>query len=97
VVIDAAFGSEDHGSTPRNCDRKGAGTTWCQNWPSNQIKMVVKKNVICPLKFYNYAIFASQVLIVRFWPPNLLPFTFALAAHWLFWLRNAKGDKSEGP
>jgi hypothetical protein len=27
VVIDAAFGSEDHGSTPRNCDRKGAGTT----------------------------------------------------------------------
>jgi hypothetical protein len=27
VVIDAKLGREDHGSIPRNCDRKGAETT----------------------------------------------------------------------
>jgi hypothetical protein len=32
VVIGAELGREDHGSIPRNCDREGAGTTWCQNW-----------------------------------------------------------------
>jgi hypothetical protein len=42
VVIDAELGREDHGSIPRNCDREGAGTTWCQNWPPNQIQLVVK-------------------------------------------------------
>jgi hypothetical protein len=42
VVIGAEIGRDDHGSIPRNCDREGAGTTWCQNWPPNQIKLVVK-------------------------------------------------------
>jgi hypothetical protein len=41
VVIDAELGREDHGSIPRNCDREGAETTWCQNWPPNQTKLVV--------------------------------------------------------
>jgi hypothetical protein len=26
-----------------NCDREGAGTTWCHNWAPNQIQLVVKK------------------------------------------------------
>jgi hypothetical protein len=29
VVIDAEFGSENHGSIPYNCDQEGAETTWC--------------------------------------------------------------------
>jgi hypothetical protein len=27
VIIDTKLGREDHGLIPRNCDRKGAGTT----------------------------------------------------------------------
>jgi hypothetical protein len=42
VVIDAAFGMENHGSIPCNCGREGAGTTWCKIWLPNQIKLVVK-------------------------------------------------------
>jgi hypothetical protein len=37
VVIGAEFGREDRGSIPHNCDREGAGITWYQNWPPNQI------------------------------------------------------------
>jgi hypothetical protein len=31
VVIDVKFGMDDHGSIPRNCNRREAGTTLCQN------------------------------------------------------------------
>jgi hypothetical protein len=44
VLIDAELVRENHGSIPHNCDRNEAQTTWCQNWPPNQIKLVVKKN-----------------------------------------------------
>jgi hypothetical protein len=42
MVIDAELNRDDHDSIHRNCDRKGTKTTLCQNWPSNQIKLVVK-------------------------------------------------------
>jgi hypothetical protein len=32
VVTSAELGREDHSSISCNCDRRGAGTTWCQNW-----------------------------------------------------------------
>jgi hypothetical protein len=54
VVIDDELGREDHSSIPRNCNREKAGTTWCQNWPPNQINLVVKaKKTILPSgRFY---------------------------------------------
>jgi hypothetical protein len=45
-MIGAEFGREDYDSIPRNCDRKEAGTTSCQNWSPNQIKLVVKTKKI---------------------------------------------------
>jgi hypothetical protein len=42
VVINVELGREGHSSIPRNCDREGAETTWCQNWPPNQIKLMMK-------------------------------------------------------
>jgi hypothetical protein len=41
---DAEFDREDHSSIICNCNQKRAETTWCQNWPLNQIKLVVKAN-----------------------------------------------------
>jgi aspartokinase len=42
VVIDAELGRENYGLIPRDCDWEEVGTTWCQNWPPNQILVVVK-------------------------------------------------------
>jgi hypothetical protein len=46
VVIDAELGREYHGSIPGNCDWEGTETTWCQNRPPDQIKLVVKTKKI---------------------------------------------------
>jgi phage terminase large subunit-like protein len=42
VVIGAELDMENPGSIRRNCDQEGAETTWYQNWPPNQIQLVVK-------------------------------------------------------
>jgi hypothetical protein len=46
-VIDAELGRENHSSIPRNYDQRGwIIITWYQNWPLNQIKLMVEKKKV---------------------------------------------------
>jgi hypothetical protein len=55
VVIDVELGREDHSLIPATAI-EGVETTWCENWPLNQIKLVVKgkKNTCLTNKWFKY-------------------------------------------
>jgi hypothetical protein len=71
-VIDAEFDMKDHGSIPRKYDREG------ENWPPNQIKLVVKvkkeeekkKYAICwsiKIYFFETANVNEPIIIFLIW------------------------------
>jgi hypothetical protein len=75
-VIDTELDREDHESIPCNCNRDGTETTWCQNWPPNQIKLVLKttknygklylkKKSFCVFFCCNYMLFSYSMTNVQ--------------------------------
>jgi hypothetical protein len=63
MVIDAEFDKEDHSSIFCNCDREEVETTWCQNYPLNQIKLVVKAKKIKLVAIFNVPLSNQGIFI----------------------------------
>jgi hypothetical protein len=57
------FGEKPTINTPTcNCYWEGAGTIWCQNWPPDQIQLVVKKKCLEPIRNMGSCFFTKTII-----------------------------------